>query len=75
MFWCGVLLDADVTDTGSIDGDKLETLQEAAFDLATRLGTGGNEMVILHSEVGTPTTITSLDVDAVIATQRRRLRQ
>jgi hypothetical protein len=78
-----VLLDAAIDDVGNIDGGSLAVRQGDATawleDLeAGSSGTSPTPMVILHDSSGAgaepgPTPVTGLNVDSLIATQRRRL--
>jgi hypothetical protein len=83
MFVPGILNEASVTATGIIDPSSLAILQgQQALFLAYLASAGGSlpaiPMVLLHSTglspVPDPTPVTSLTIDNVISTQRRRLR-
>lgn len=63
-----------ISITGTIDSDTLVSMQ--GFYTAYVAGVIAGELtsVILHSEAGAPTVFTSLIVQSMVATQRRRLR-
>lgn len=75
MYLPGVLTDDDVQSDGSIEVGAIASIQGVVNDLMGALVTAGTGPVILHSAVGTPTLVTSADVQPVAATQRRRLRR
>lgn len=66
-----------VDETGTIQATWLGNLQTAMDAFLTGLSAAGLPMQILHgegiSQEGTPNEVTSLTVDPIIATQRRRL--
>jgi hypothetical protein len=78
-----VTQEAAVDDVGRIDSTSLGVRQADATDWLTTLISGGGvdpstPMVILHDSSGAgtepaPSVVTALVVDAVVATQRRRL--
>ena len=75
MYLPGVLSDDDVGVGGLIDPDVLENLQTGMSAFLSELETNaGVEMVVLHSGSSDPTPVGSLLVEALVATQRRRLR-
>lgn len=78
-----VTQEAAVDDVGVLDGGSLSARQDAAEDWLVDLqagttGTYSTPMVILHDSSGAgpepaPSVVTSLLVDPMVATQRRRL--
>jgi len=74
---------SDVAETGILQGSQRTTWQTMCNTILTALTTQGVPMVVLHSAseqgVGAPTTpglpnkVTSLVVDPLVSTQRRRL--
>lgn len=78
-----VLRDDKVDDVGNIDNGTLATAQTAANDFLVAVNDAGDPdgntpMVILHDSgastaADTPPLVTSVSVDALVATQRRRL--
>lgn len=75
MYLPGVLLDSDVTDGGTLPGPTQVSLQGTMSYLYDLLETIDVQLVILHSDVGTPTLVTGGGVESTVATQRRRLRR
>lgn len=81
----GCIREAQVDDKGIITALEVTGLQTAFTSFRTRMNAGaagqaGTPMVILHTiteddATPTPTLVTALVVDSVIATQRRRLRK
>lgn len=63
-----------ITDTGQIGSTALGDYQEVWDTWLTGLDGEGITPVILHSSSSDPTAITSMRVEPVLATQRRRLR-
>lgn len=78
MYVPGTLGEASVSDAGAISPSNLTGQQDAFTDLFEALDTGFGSfvtgMVVLHSSALAPTPVTSLIVQALISTQRRRLR-
>lgn len=77
MYVPGVTED-DVDPDGTVTPAMVTLLQSNFDDLWDALDVGGFTPVLLHSAgspLSTPTPITSLRVDARVATQRRRLRR
>lgn len=75
MYLPGLLLDADVDASGGIDSTALNNIQTCMDALGEKMGLIDAEIVILHSDVGTPTLATGVQVQGIAATQRRRLRR
>jgi hypothetical protein len=76
-FFPWVLDEATVNEAGQIESGWLANLQEGANNWLAALAASERDMVILHSEgvtsTGLPNTVTSIQVDPLIGTQRRRL--
>jgi hypothetical protein len=70
------LADVDVNNVGMIDPTVLSTVQSNwdGFIGALETAEDINALVLLHSDATTPTEISSFQVEAQVATQRRRLR-
>lgn len=75
MYLPGVLKDDEVSAGGTITESTASSILGVMLYLGDLLGTIGASPVILHSDVGTPTLVTTLTVEATVATQRRRLRR
>lgn len=75
MYLPGVLLDSEVSDSGTINSTVQASLLGTMLYLKDLLDSADYAPVILHSGVGTPTTISSINVETSVATQRRRLRR
>lgn len=60
---------------GNVDGVFGALLQTALSDFFGTMGFVGLPLVLLHGDATAPTAITSLQLDANVATQRRRLRR
>lgn len=78
MFVPGVLPEGNVNDQGMITAGTLASMQ-AAFDgllsdISGAMTGAVDGMVVLHESALDPTPVTSLVVQPLIATQRRRLR-
>lgn len=73
-YWPGCLAGADILEGGVIDPTVFIDRVNRFTNLFNRLAGVGADMVLLHSSSSDPTPVTSYDVDALIATQRRRLR-
>jgi hypothetical protein len=71
----GMLTDDDVNDSGGIDSAAVTSIQGTFEALGDALNVVLAATVILHSDVGTPTLVTTAQVQGVAATQRRRLRR
>lgn len=77
MYLPGVTESA-VNANGSIDSGTLDTLTADIETFGSAIAALGIDPVVLHGEdspLSTPTPITSLTVDSIVATQRRRLRR
>lgn len=75
MFMPG-LRDTDIDQSGSLDGNVQSDLQDSWVAFKTSLEGATYTMTLLHTNpADTPTEITTLEVDSVSATQRRRLRR
>jgi hypothetical protein len=77
MYWPGVP-DAEVDQDGSIAPATLPVHQAAFDDFIAHLNDAGLNLFLLHGEdspITTPSPILSWSVDAMVATQRRRLRR
>jgi hypothetical protein len=68
-------LEGDVGAEGSVSGTRLTNLAAELTEMRNALITAGMTPVVLHNNALTPTGITSLAPDALVATQRRRLRR
>jgi len=70
------LAEVDVNNVGMIDATVRSTIQSNWDGFITALETAEDLMglVLLHASAETPTEITSFQVEAQVATQRRRLR-
>lgn len=73
-FYLPGLIESGVDPGGLLSGDTPAAFQDGADDFLAALATAALPMVILHFDATDPTTVISLDVDARVATQRRRLR-
>lgn len=72
----GILTDNSVQDDGSLDPSAQADIQTMFNQFFTDIdGLQGAAPVILHSTSSDPTPVTSLTVQGVAATQRRRLRR
>lgn len=74
MFMPGLLPASDIGETGIIQSTLRTNIQNAANAWFTDMSTRGFDLAILHTSSTSPTLVSSLEVDNVIATQRRRLR-
>lgn len=77
MYLPGMLIDADILDNGGVGSSRVTALQTVFTTFLADLiaTTAVVEMVILHTDpLLTPTVVNTLTVDAMIASQRRRLR-
>lgn len=76
-YWPGFVAEQGVNDLGEIDDDDLAPLTSAFGDWLDAHIDAGYPLVLLHNDtapVTTPTPITGIRVEKLIATQRRRLR-
>lgn len=67
--------EADVGSDGALDATQQGNWQTAMSNWAAFLAISVAPLVILHGDALTPTPVTAVTVQAVIATQRRRLRR
>jgi hypothetical protein len=67
--------EASVDPSGIIAAGTITALNAVLGDFITDLQTNDVPMVLLHSDSTTPTPVTSLNINATAATQRRRLRR
>ena len=71
------LATADISESGIVQTSQVTTLQTAMNAFLTALTTQTVPMVLLHqtglTPIGAPTAVTSLTVDKLVSTQRRRL--
>lgn len=74
MYPPGLVYEATYDDQGVMSPTNLGEYQDFFDDLVAGLDTLGAGMVVLHSDETAPTGVVSLAVQAVAATQRRRLR-
>lgn len=74
IYMPGVVGEAEVSATGTIEASALTSLQGVINYLGAALGDVSASLVILHSATSDPTLVTSAQVQSVVATQRRRLR-
>jgi hypothetical protein len=65
--------ESGVSQNGQIDGAVVTATQAACDGLLADLDTAGVPMCILHTGAGVPARVISMNVDSLIATQRRRL--
>lgn len=83
MYLPWVLTTSDVTEDGQIAATKITSMQTAVEVFRAALATNDMPMVVLHrpslpstqnpTSMGAPDPVTLLEVDSMIATQRRRL--
>ena len=77
LFVPWAISEGDVDEVGKISTSTVGALQTKFNNLLTQLTTNNVPMVLLHSEgqtpAGAPNLVTSLVVDPLISTQRRRL--
>lgn len=66
--------EADIDNGGNISTSQYNTIQTDVNAFLAALDALEAEMVILHNSSSDPTTVTRLDLDSRVATQRRRLR-
>lgn len=74
MYLPGMVDESDVDSAGNIDPTVVTGLQGVMNYLVAALGDVSAQLHILHSDVGSPTLVTDVQVQPVVATQRRRLR-
>lgn len=73
MYLPGVF-SANTSNSGIVDAALVTNIQNDWNDFRNALEAAGQDMVLLHGDTTAPTIITSLSVQARLATQRRRLR-
>lgn len=77
LFMPWMLNEADVTENGSIGSAAVTAIQTAFTNWYVDLSARGVPMYLLHQEgetaPGLPTAVTSLAIDPLVSTQRRRL--
>ena len=74
IFVPGVTEDS-TTGGGYLTPTALAALQTAFDDFLTDIGTTFTPMVVLHNDATTPTDVTELAVQQLLATQKRRIRR
>jgi len=74
-FYLPGLPEGNVDSGGSIDSALVTAINTDLATFLATLATNGSPMVLLHSDLTTPTLVTSLSLEVVAATQRRRLRR
>jgi len=75
-FYLAGIREDNVSDAGALTITLLENLQDAVNGFMSDLGADSVDLVVLHNDAltPTPTLVTSLIVQELVATQRRRLR-
>lgn len=68
------LSETNVNNAGVIDASTRSALQTRFDDWFDAIALGDNEMLLFHSDGSVPSVITSLNLQALMATQRNRLR-
>jgi hypothetical protein len=66
---------AATNEQGEVLSANLVTLQADWQDFWDDVNVGAQSIVVLHSAAGTPTEVTEFNVEALLATQRRRQRR
>lgn len=74
LFFPGVP-ETSVSEAGVLDGTVATAFQGLLTDWLDALSLSGHAMVLLHTDSTSPTVVTSLSLQASVATQRRRLRR
>ena len=74
-FYLPGVVESKVDGAGNVLGAFQTTIQTSMDDFMTDTGAADIGVVILHSDGGTPTDVTSLQVEPKVATQRRRLKR
>jgi len=64
-----------VDPSGTILAARITAATTILEDFRALVALGGRELVLLHRDGSTPTAITSMTMDAKVATQRRRNRR
>lgn len=67
--------EADVADGGTVNGTRVDAIVADLEAWLNQMETNLHAMVLLHNSSLTPTPVTSLSVDPIVATRRRRLRR
>lgn len=75
LYFPWMLPDEAVDEIGLIDSTSLGVRQSTMNAFLLALDTNGVPMVVLHNDSTAPSPVTSLQVQSLIATQRRRLRK
>jgi hypothetical protein len=75
MYWPWAAAETSVDEAGVWDPAAVANFQSALFTFLAALDTASCPMVILHADGSTPTPVTQLNVQGLLATQRRRLRR
>lgn len=75
MYWPWAADESTVGEGGVWAGSAVANFQAACDDFLADLTTADLPMVILHRDGGVPSPVTQLTVQALLATQRRRLRR
>lgn len=75
MYWPWATQETDVDEAGNWNPASVVNFQDAMSGFHAALDTEGFPMVILHGDGSTPTPVSQLNVQGVIATQRRRVRR
>jgi hypothetical protein len=68
------LEESDVSEVGVISGGTVTAHQDVQDDFLADLSTRDVPMEVLHTGVGTPSAVTALVVQPLVATQRQRIR-
>lgn len=68
------LSEGQVATAGQLSGATIDAIQAECDDYMSGLDTLGTPMVLLHNSPTEPTVVTTLVCDAIVATQRNRLR-
>lgn len=74
-FFIPGIREARIEPGGHVDPTFLTSAQTSMTSLKVDLNSDGLPMVILHNAAGTPTAVESLNVQSMVATQRRRQRR
>jgi len=74
-FYIPGVAEADVDPSGTILAARITAATTILEDFRALVALGGRELVLLHRDGSTPTAITSMTMDAKVATQRRRNRR
>lgn len=74
-FWPCAANEADVSEGGLWNQASVDNFQDGQDDFLIALNAADLPMVILHAGAGTPATVTTLNTQQLLATQRRRMRR